>query len=69
MANKWTQEDIPDLTGKVFVITGANSGLGYECSKTLAEKGATVVMTARNMQKGEQAKRISCQSNRRHHWT
>ena len=56
MANKWTQEDIPDLTGKVFVITGANSGLGYECSKTLAGKGATVVMTARNMQKGEQAK-------------
>jgi NAD(P)-dependent dehydrogenase (short-subunit alcohol dehydrogenase family) len=56
MAKKWTQQDIPDLTDKIFVITGANSGLGYECSKTLAEKGATVVMTARNMQKGEQAK-------------
>ena len=56
MSNKWTQKDIPDLTGKVIVVTGANSGLGFECSKTFAEKGATVVMTARNMQKGKEAK-------------
>ena len=56
MAQKWTQQDIPDLTGKTIVVTGANSGLGFECSKTLADKGATVVMTARNMQKGEQAR-------------
>lgn len=56
MSQKWTQQDIPDLTDKVIIITGANSGLGFECAKTFAEKGATVVMTARNMQKGEQAK-------------
>ncbi len=56
MSQKWTQKDIPDLTGKVIVVTGANSGLGFECSKTFAEKGATVVLTARNMQKGEQAR-------------
>ncbi len=56
MAQKWTQQDIPDQTGKIIVVTGANSGLGFECSKTLAEKGATVVMTARNLQKGEQAR-------------
>jgi NAD(P)-dependent dehydrogenase (short-subunit alcohol dehydrogenase family) len=56
MSKKWTQQDIPDLSGKVVVITGANSGLGLECSKTLAAKGATVVMTARNLQKGEQAR-------------
>ncbi len=56
MAQKWTQQDIPDQTGKIIVVTGANSGLGFECSKTLAAKGATVVMTARNMQKGEQAR-------------
>jgi NAD(P)-dependent dehydrogenase (short-subunit alcohol dehydrogenase family) len=56
MTQKWTQADIPDLTGKVIVITGANSGLGFECAKTFAEKGATVVMTARNLQKGEAAR-------------
>ena len=56
MSSKWTQQDIPDLTGKVIVVTGANSGLGYECSKTFAEKGATVVMAARNLGKGEQAR-------------
>jgi protochlorophyllide reductase len=56
MNQKWTQDDIPDLSGKVVVVTGANSGLGFECSKTLAAKGATVVMTARNLQKGEAAR-------------
>jgi NAD(P)-dependent dehydrogenase (short-subunit alcohol dehydrogenase family) len=56
MSNKWTQQDIPNLTGKVIVVTGANSGLGFECSKTFAQKGAAVVMTARNMAKGEKAR-------------
>ena len=56
MSNKWTQQDIPDLTGKVVVITGANSGLGFECSKTFAQKGATTVMTARSIKKGENAR-------------
>lgn len=56
MKQNWTQKDIPDLTGKVIVVTGANSGLGLESSKTFAQKGATVVMTARNMTKGEKAK-------------
>ena len=56
MSQNWTQHNIPDLTGKVIVITGANSGLGFECSKTLAEKGATVVMAVRTMSKGETAK-------------
>jgi NAD(P)-dependent dehydrogenase (short-subunit alcohol dehydrogenase family) len=56
MSNKWTQADIPNLTGKITVVTGANSGLGFECSQTFAEKGATVVMTARNLEKGKKAK-------------
>ncbi|MEM7117367.1 MAG: oxidoreductase [Chloroflexota bacterium] len=56
MSNKWTQNDIPDLTGKVVVITGANSGLGLESTKAIAAKGATVVMACRNMSKAEQAK-------------
>lgn len=52
----WTQKDIPDLSGKVAVITGANSGLGLESTKALARKGATVIMACRNLQKAEKAK-------------
>ncbi|MBI1297605.1 SDR family NAD(P)-dependent oxidoreductase [bacterium] len=55
MNQQWTHSDIPSLAGKVVVITGANSGLGFECAKTLTAKGATVVMTARNIRKGEDA--------------
>ncbi len=55
MSQHWTQQDIPDLTGKVVVITGANSGLGFESAKELARNGARVVMTARNLEKGERA--------------
>lgn len=55
MKNKWTQADMPDLTGKIAVVTGANSGLGYESAKALAKKGATVIMAVRNLAKGEQA--------------
>ncbi|MGB1285315.1 MAG: oxidoreductase [Aggregatilineales bacterium] len=56
MSGKWTAANIPDLTGKVIVITGANSGLGLESTKVLAGKGATIVMAVRNMNKGETAK-------------
>lgn len=56
MNQKWTQTDIPDLTGKVVVITGANSGLGLESTKAIANKGATVVMACRNHSKAEEAK-------------
>jgi NAD(P)-dependent dehydrogenase (short-subunit alcohol dehydrogenase family) len=52
---KWTVADIPDLSGKVFVITGANSGLGLETSRALAGKGAHVMMACRNPQKAEAA--------------
>ena len=41
---------------RLFLITGANSGLGYETSKFLLEKGATVIMCCRDLQKGERAK-------------
>ncbi len=53
---KWTKEDIPDLTGKVIIVTGGNSGLGFESGKAFAEKGAHVVLTSRSVEKGEQAK-------------
>ncbi|MDA0241775.1 MAG: oxidoreductase [Chloroflexi bacterium] len=54
--SKWTQQDIPDLTGQVVIITGANSGLGLESTKALAAHGATVVMACRDLSKAEKAK-------------
>ncbi|MEM7334500.1 MAG: oxidoreductase [Chloroflexota bacterium] len=51
----WTTADIPDLTGKVAIVTGANSGLGFETSKELARKGATVIMACRNQAKAQSA--------------
>ena len=62
--SKWTQHDIPDLTGKVVVITGANSGLGLASTKAMAAKGATVVMACRNLGKAEQAKAEVLAGNR-----
>jgi NAD(P)-dependent dehydrogenase (short-subunit alcohol dehydrogenase family) len=52
----WTTDNIPDLTGKVIIVTGGNSGLGYESVKAFANKGADVILTARDMVKGEKAK-------------
>jgi NAD(P)-dependent dehydrogenase (short-subunit alcohol dehydrogenase family) len=47
----WISENIPDQTGKIFVVTGANSGIGFEISKILAGKNARVVMIGRNSEK------------------
>ncbi len=55
MAEHWTIDQVPDLTGKVAVITGANSGLGYETASALGRKGAHVVMACRDMTKGAEA--------------
>ena len=52
MNEKWTTDQIPNLSGKVMIITGANSGLGFETALALAEKGATAILACRNMQKG-----------------
>jgi NAD(P)-dependent dehydrogenase (short-subunit alcohol dehydrogenase family) len=52
---KWTAADIPDQTGRIAVITGANTGLGYETAAALAGRGARVVLGVRNLEKGRQA--------------
>jgi NAD(P)-dependent dehydrogenase (short-subunit alcohol dehydrogenase family) len=52
---KWTAADIPDQTGRTAVITGANTGLGYETAAALAGRGARVVLGVRNLEKGRQA--------------
>lgn len=53
---RWTAEQIPQLTGKIVIVTGANSGLGYHTSKALALKGAKVIMACRSMERGDIAK-------------
>lgn len=52
---RWSTDDIPDLTGKVAMVTGANGGLGLASAKALAGKGAQVVMAVRNQAKAADA--------------
>ena len=51
----WTTDDIPDQTGRVAVVTGANGGLGLEVARALAGRGAHVVMAARDQAKAQAA--------------
>lgn len=52
---RWTEKDIPDQSGKVAIVTGSNSGLGFETAKMLACHGAEVVLACRSKEKGEAA--------------
>jgi NAD(P)-dependent dehydrogenase (short-subunit alcohol dehydrogenase family) len=57
MASNWRPENIPDLTGKIAVVTGANSGIGFAAARALARKRATVICACRNREKGSAAVR------------
>lgn len=52
---KWNLESMPDQTGRVAIVTGANTGIGFETAAALAAKNAAVVMACRNRQKAEAA--------------
>ena len=51
----WTTAHLPDLTGRSVIITGANSGLGFETAKALAHQGAALTLAVRDRSKGDHA--------------
>lgn len=56
MADGWTGADIPDLSGRVALVTGANAGLGLEIARAIAAHGARVLLACRNVEKAEAAR-------------
>ncbi|MEB3984116.1 SDR family NAD(P)-dependent oxidoreductase [Mycobacterium sp. 663a-19] len=52
---KWSEADVPDQSGRVAIVTGANTGIGYQTAAVLAYRGAHVVLAVRNLDKGNAA--------------
>src|SRR5215472_3922954 len=59
MTARWTSDDVPGQRGRLAVITGANTGLGFEIARVLAARGASVVLAVRDAGKGKAAARIA----------
>ncbi|MCL6454211.1 MAG: SDR family oxidoreductase [Alicyclobacillus sp.] len=57
MTGRWTAADMPELHGRVAVVTGANSGIGLEATRALAAKGAHVILAVRSAERGQAAVR------------
>jgi NAD(P)-dependent dehydrogenase (short-subunit alcohol dehydrogenase family) len=55
MNAKWTSDDVPGQQGRLAVVTGANTGLGFETARVLAAHGASVVLAVRDTEKGKRA--------------
>ena len=55
MSAKWTSDDVPGQRGRLAVVTGANTGLGFETARVLAARGASVVLAVRDTDKGKRA--------------
>jgi NAD(P)-dependent dehydrogenase (short-subunit alcohol dehydrogenase family) len=53
--SNWTAKQLPDLTGKTYVITGGNSGIGFEAAKHLGNAGGDIVLACRSVAKAEDA--------------
>ncbi|MGH7721224.1 MAG: oxidoreductase [Candidatus Dormibacteria bacterium] len=53
-SQRWTAADLPDMSGKTVIVTGASSGLGLATTRRLAHAGARVVLAVRNVAKGEE---------------
>ena len=55
MTTEWTENQISDQTGRVAIVTGANSGIGWEAARALTNKGAAVIMACRSIAKANPA--------------
>jgi len=52
---KWSYDDMPEQVGKTAIVTGANTGIGFETARALAKKGSRVVLACRSREKGDAA--------------